>query len=246
MELVPLKPEQVLPNQEALSRAYKELAEIGIGRLPSAFEFAVKLNELACAHTKKARQHTLALGPILQVMRDEQLYTHLGHGSFEEWLQQGELDLKLPYATDIINLWKIALPACERIGMSPGDFVEQVSLGKARLVLRPIRLAEEAGTPLSDEDIKDLFQLASTLRFSDLQRHIKPSGTHNPSDNNEYTGKGEETEPYIKFVVERSGNRFRIASNLLEDADMQFIEKRLRPVWVDANGELLEFKKNAS
>lgn len=169
------------------------------------------------------------------------LFSHLGFATFVEWLAQSEIDMKRSTAQGIINIWKTTLPALQAAGISPSEFAENVSISKARLLTRPIQDAEDGKAPLSTEDLKDLLTMAQTETYEELRRHIKPSGAHTTKNEETLWTQGE-TEPYIEFQVNRrSDGRYQVEGTF-DEREMEFLDRRLRPTWVDQNGQILRFK----
>lgn len=239
MTLVPAVAKPLAADPQVVARAVAELKMAGL-ESDGAESLAQRLDQLAKVHTKRVRQHYLALAPVLLLMREQQLYSYLGFSSFAEWLAQPEIEINAGDASVVIKLWQNVLPQIEAAGVSADEFVSDVSLMKARLLIRPF----EEGS-MGPEDMRDLIEMARTMPYRDLQRHIKPSGAHTkPEDNDEYQAESTDKEPpYIRFRVTlvRKG-RYRLQGEFNEE-EMRFIDRRLRPTWVSAvTGEVLRLK----
>ena len=237
MSLLPVAVEPVAP--QAVARAIAELEAAGL-KSENSETLAERLDLLAKVHTRRVRQHYLSLAPVLLVMREQQLYSYIGYSSFAEWLAQPEIEISQSDASVIIRLWQTVLPQIEAAGVSADQFVSDVSLMKAKLLIRPFEQGH-----LSPDDARDLVEMARTMPYRDLRRHVKPSGAHTgPADNDEYEHKEDDQEPpYIRFKVQRlADRRYRIQGDFDEE-EMQFIDRRLRPTWVNAKtGEVLRLE----
>jgi len=237
MSSLPVTIEPVVP--QAVARAIAELEAAGL-KSESSETLAEQLDLLAKVHTRRVRQHYLSLAPVLLVMREQQLYSYIGFSSFAEWLAQPEIEISQSDASVIVKLWQTVLPQIEAAGVSADQFVSDVSLVKARLLIRPFEQGH-----LSPDDARDLVEMARTMPYRDLRRHVKPSGAHTgPADNDEYERKDDDEEPpYIRFRVTRlAERRYRIQGEFDEE-EMVYLDKRLRPVWVSAaTGEVLRVK----
>jgi hypothetical protein len=232
----------------ALKRAYLDL-EIDPLAGGSAESLSIELTRQAMVHAVQARQHIYCLGPILTVVRDRQLYSHHPQrfGTFREWLEQPELSLSESLAYDIINWWKYAAPRLEGLGMTPLDVVENIDVSKLRLLVSPIKRAADQGHPLTDEDLLDLVQAAAGLTWQELSRHVRSRSTHSspadvPGDNPDFEPEPEVSTPELRFVVTRLPNdRYRIQAEL-SPTEMIWLQGRVRPLWVDPAGEILQMR----
>ncbi len=251
------KPSQAQGPVQAISdsdRAMRELrsllkeTQVELGHTPE--QAVIQLTSLAEAHIQGARAHIYSLGLVFFIVRDRQLYTHHPERftSFREWLKQPGIEIAEGRASDIINLWRYGVPAMERAGLSPEEMLK-IDESKLRVVIAPIKQAQDKGTPLSEEKIREFFTMAQTFTWEDLTRYVRPSSKHQaPDDNPDYDPEGavEKDNPIITMMPTKrvNGNYDIVAKNLTEE-DMEWITKRLRPIWVDPNtGEVLSFESS--
>lgn len=245
--LVPTSGSQ-FPSQ--IARAYAEL-EIPIGTVPSE-ELMIRCEEQTRVHIRGARAHTFALGSLLYIVRNQELFRHHPQGftHFADWLRQPEISLSESRATDLINLWQYVLPAARAADVEPARLLE-VDESKVRDLVSPIRKAAEKGKPLPKEEIQDLIQNAETLTSRDFRRSVRPTSTHQPpSDNPAYDGhlqleppEEEEIQIFFQTTTLEVGNRWRLRGDF-NRAEMEFIARHTRCTFVDPRtGEILRLPK---
>lgn len=200
---------------------------------------AKNLDAWTKAHVAHTRRHLLAMGPILYMVRTLQLYRYHpeNFGSFREWLAQPEISLHESLVTDIINWWRFGIPACERAGIPAEYIAENIDQTKIRLLVAPIKRAEEGGEPLPNEEIQALVHQAEVGTCRDLQRMLAPS---KGSLDDPQPKLFEDEDPLITFRVVKSNGHYTVSASLTE-TEMFWIEKRVRPVWVNSQGEVLKF-----
>lgn len=193
-------------------------------------EVAVNLTQLTEAHVATMRGHLLALAPVLYLVREYQLYLYHPESfqSFEEWLGRSEIDLSLPVATDIINVWRYVVPQCEEVGIPYEDIVRGVSTSKLRMLCSPFRKAALEGKPLPKEERVALVEMAKSMTWEDMRQHMRVGSPHST-----------EPDAPINFTVSRlKDGRYRISATLDEE-EMRLLDKRMRPIWLDPAGRIL-------
>jgi hypothetical protein len=244
--LVPLET-QILPSrlQELLA------APVIPDELHGPEEISEYVGALIKEHCHRIKEHFYSLGPLLLKVRQERLWQFDAnyHGSFAEWLEQPEIELSLSRANDIISWHVHALPLLAEAGFTPEEVLQSVDESKIRMLVPHFRdamqrrqralkdlqeenpeqdpdsLQAEANTLANIPDMRALIEQASHATVQDLRLILR---SHKPDD--------ETPLPDLPIRVQRTPSGHWNIGSMLNAAQMDLLNRRARPIWLDRAG----------
>jgi len=182
-------------------------------------EQAVQICErMIGGHIARARIHMLRLAPYLAFARASGLWAvQGGFATFHEWTEH--LGISRSRADDLILWYLRVLPQLKAAGISE-ERIASIEESKWRNANKWFK------EPMPREEVERAVRYLEVATYRDVLDASRPPRSHEPP-------------PQIVLTVTRKDGHYLIRGRL--DADqMELVSRRLRPHWVDPDGNTLQ------